>query len=194
MTRRTAALLALVVAAVMVTLAGCDEDSSPVVEENEVYSIELPSGYDEVDDDQQENLEGEVGGEAEEDLGGQLRFDVDNVWTKEPEDGFATNINVITEPLPGDIDIEEYRRLSVDNAEALGLSLTNEGEDTTLDGEPAFLYEGTLSEGDLDAKVRGVSAIRDGVAYTVTFTAPEDRFDDEVGDLDETLETWTWTD
>ena len=36
--------------------------------------------------------------------------------------------------------------------------------------------------------------IHDGVSYSLTLTALDDRFDDEVGAFQDTVATWTWLD
>jgi hypothetical protein len=40
--------------------------------------------------------------------------------------------------------------------------------------------------------VKQVAAIHDGRAYNVTYTAPADRFQDELGDFDAIVESWKW--
>ena len=48
------------------------------------------------------------------------------------------------------MDLDEYRRITLDNAAAVGIEIQRDGESTTLGGEPALLFEGTQSpEGDV---------------------------------------------
>jgi hypothetical protein len=189
-------LLLLLTAGVCLVAAGCDEgDSEPLEESNEAYSLELPAGYEAIDEDTRDDVADSVESEAGESLGGEPALDLGFAGAKEREDGFATNINVVTESLPKGMTLEDYEEVSIENAPALGVTLEGDPEPVTLGGEPAFVFEGSVdSPLDQDLHFRTVAAVHEGLAFSLTLTALEDRFDDEAGDLDAARDSWVWRD
>lgn len=175
-------------------LIACGESDEPIEESNDVYSVTIPAGYDEASGVTQGVVEEQAEQKLGEDLGGEVSLDLSNVWTKEPEDGFATNINVATESVGTAMTLERYSEISIENAAPVGATVEGEPEETTLGGEPARAFEVTQSVQDLEARSRIVTVVRDGLAYSVTLTALDERFDDEVEDFEEALQSWTWRD
>jgi hypothetical protein len=185
------ALTALVAALALSALVACGSDE-PIEESNDVYSVTIPAGYEETGDVTKGLVEFQTENELDEELGGEVALELENVWTKEPEDRFATNITVATERVGGGMSLERYGRLSVGNVGAVGITVDGERERTTLGGEEAVAFELTQSAQDLDVRSRVVTAIRDGIAYSVTLTALQEHFDDELGPFEDALETWEW--
>jgi hypothetical protein len=98
----------------------------------------------------------------------------------------AATMNVVRETsLPAGITLEQYFEAGRAQAEA---KLPRTPESTTLGGEDAITY--TFPHEAL--RQRQVVALRDGVAYVVTFGARKGRFDDAAKDFDAILASWRW--
>jgi hypothetical protein len=189
----TPSLLTLLALAVL-TAAGCGGDD-PV--EGAGYSYSVPDGWDDVSNEADDEI----------DIVG-LR--PDSLVVGEREDGFAPDVNVIREGgLPAGVTTAQYADVSLAglrDPERAGLPAElvdivgrldprdfSEPRDSELDGADAVVWEfsGKSRDGG-DTRVRQVTAVRDGSAYTLTLTVRPDRFDEETDALDEVVDSWEW--
>jgi hypothetical protein len=175
-------------------LAGCGSEETETVE-GQGYRFELPDGSplpERLFSDVELNFIG---------------FSPDTVVTGKRTEGFSTNLNVIRQ---GSIDpkvsarqvaeagikvLRNPRLLGREASEALGSAGARDVsalDNTTLDGEDAVRYSYTASRGGQLLRLRQVIAVRDGAAYTITFTALRDRFAEEASDLEPILSSWRW--
>ena len=190
-TRSLAPLLALAA----VAFAGCGSDEDPV--EGAGYTYSVPDGWEDVSNDADDEI----------DIAG-LR--PDSLVVGEREDGFAPDVNVIREGgLPQGVTTAQYAEVSLaglQDPERAGLPPElidivgrlnphdfSETRDSELGGEEAVVWEfsGKSRDGG-DTRVRQVTAVKDGSAYTVTLTVRPDRFEEETDALDEVVESWEW--
>jgi hypothetical protein len=100
-------------------------------------------------------------------------------------------INVALETdLPAGITLDQYFQAGRAKATA---KLPPRPEPTTLAGVDAITYTfSDVTDKGRRVRDRQVVAIRDGVAYVVTFGVREERFDEEVRSLDAFLASWRW--
>ncbi|MGH2954025.1 MAG: hypothetical protein ACRDK9_08400 [Solirubrobacterales bacterium] len=189
--------LALVAAAVA---AGCGDDDEPAGPvEGTGYTYELPEGWQD-----QSGLGDEASEQVDETLPAPIGADVDSLSADETEDGFATNVNVIrTSSIAPGVTAEQIAR---QNARVLGspgpaAQILPEGSEilgevaigeVDLGGDVASSLEYSATFEGRSNRLRQLFAVRGGNAYTITFTALEDLFDDEVADLDQLIESWRW--
>jgi hypothetical protein len=197
--RRTPLALVLVAAAIA---AGCgdDDDEEPAGPvEGDGYSYELPDGWQD-----QSGLGDEASEAVDESLPTPIGANVDSFSADETEDGFATNVNVIR---TGSIAPRvTAARIARENARILGApdaaaQVLPEGSEILsdvdianldLDGEPAASIEYSAAFEDRTNRFRQLFVVRDGTAYTITFTALEDRFEEELPEFDQVLQSWRW--
>jgi hypothetical protein len=175
--------------------AGCGEDDDPV--EGAGYTYSVPDGWRDVSDDVDD----------ENDIAGMRP---DSLVASEAEGGFAADVNVIREGgLPPGVSTAQYAEVSLaglQNPAGAGLPPElvdivgkldphdfSEPRDSELDGEDAVIWEfsGKSRDGG-DTRVRQVTAVHDGSAYTLTLTVRPDRFDEETDALDEVVDSWEW--
>lgn len=194
-TRRLLALLALAVLAV----AGCgggDDDQEPVQGTGYTYSV--PDGWEDVSDRAEDEPGLELGG-----------IRPDSIVVAEPEDDFATNVNVVRQGgLPAGVTAAQYAEANLAglrNPTAAGLppeiieslkSLNprdiSERRDLELDGEEAFEWGYRATQGGRTMRLRQVATVVDEAGYTVTLTALPDGFEEGTEALDEVVESWAW--
>jgi hypothetical protein len=143
-------------------------------------------------------------GEVFEDPQGSYEIEVDPDWDAQhgtfaaeieawivgdPQDGFAPNVNVLTQLAPG-LDLSTY----LDRSSEQGPSLIPDFELLNVDvvdgiGSDLGLleYEGTQNGRPLH--FLATVAVGDGTAVVATFTAPPDVFDESRGDIEPYLLT-----
>jgi hypothetical protein len=186
--------LPTLLALALLTAAGCGGDD-PV--EGAGYSYSVPDGWDDVSNEADDEI----------DIVG-LR--PDSLVVGEREDGFAPDVNVIREGgLPARVTTAQYADVSlaglrdpagaglppelVEIVERLDPRDFSEPRDSELDGEEAVVWDfsGKSRDGG-ETRVRQVTAVRDGSAYTLTLTVRPDRFDEETDALDEVVDSWEW--
>jgi hypothetical protein len=188
---RSAALLTLAALA-----AGCGgEDEDPV--EGTGYTYSVPDGWEDASDS-------EAADEAPKVIG--VRFD--SLVNGEAEGGFAVNVNVLRERVPGGITDSEYAELNIatlrdpsaagyppelaeriEELDVRGLSRPREVE---LGGAGAMTWDYSTTQGGRDMRQRQMVVVRDGAGYTITLTALPSQFEDGTEALDEVVESWSW--
>jgi hypothetical protein len=189
---RSAALLAVAA----LTAAGCGgEDEDPVKGTGYTYSV--PDGWEDASDSQ-------AAEEAPDVIG--VRFD--SLVNGETEDGFAVNVNVLRERVPGGITASEYAELNIatlrnpsaagyppelaeriEELDVRGLSRPREVE---LGGAGAMTWDYGTTQGGRDMRQRQMVVVRDGAGYTITLTALPSQLEDGTEALDEVVESWSW--
>jgi hypothetical protein len=191
--RRTAWILGLVLAALAAGACGDDDDDAEVVQ-GSGYEYELPGGW--TDESSQDNSELGVAG-----------FEPDTIALDEPDDGFATNVNVVLEPrLPAGVTPQAYfdasrrvlrdpgvlpaeARRAVEQLQPRDLSRQQQVD---LDGEQAYGLDYTGNQSGRVLRFRAVSTVREGTGYAVTYAALRNRFDEGLDDFERLLDTWRW--
>jgi|Tabmets5t2r1_1033131.scaffolds.fasta_scaffold11005_2 hypothetical protein len=187
--------LAPLVALAAIAVAGCGDGDDPV--EGAGYTYSVPDGWRDVSDDADDAI----------DIAGMRP---DSLVAGDAEDGFAPDVNVIREGgLPPGVTTGQYAEVSLAGLQdpaAAGLPPElvdivgqldphdfSEPSDSELDGEDAVAWEfsGKSQDGG-DTRVRQVTAVHDGSAYTLTLTVRPDRFDEETDALDEVVDSWEW--
>jgi hypothetical protein len=189
-------LLAAVLALAALAASGCGgEDEDPV--EGTGYTYSVPDGWEDASDSQ-------AAEEAPEVIG--VRFD--SLVNGEAEDGFAVNVNVLRERVPGGITASEYAELNIatlrdpsaagyppelaeriEELDVRGLSRPRELE---LDGAGAMAWDYGTTQGGRDLRQRQMAVVRDRAGYTITLTALPSQFEDGTEALDEVVESCSW--
>lgn len=190
--RRTACALSLVIAALVAGACG-DEDEREVVR-GTGYEYELPEGWTEASDEDTSQL-------------GAAGFGPDTISADEPEEGFATNVNVIlesslaTEVTPrvyADASQQILRDPSVLRGEARRVVERLDPRDLgsrrriELDGQEAYQLDYTGDQGGRVMHFRAVTTVRGRTGYAVTYTALRTRFAESLDDFERVLDTWRW--
>jgi hypothetical protein len=189
-------------AAVLIAVAGCaalgacgSEDSDDRAKRigGSGYDFTAPKGWSDRSDSDSEDLE----------FAG---FKPDTLVVGDEVDGFQPNVNVLRETrIPGHVDSDDYARIAaqtIRHPERLG---GEAGEirdlrprefsaprDTELDGTEAVSQAYTGEREGRVLRFRQVMAVRDRVAYTVTYTAPRDRFGKDLPAFERMLASWRW--
>ncbi len=134
-------------------------------------------------------------------------FRPDSLVVGDREGGFATNVNVIREPgVPADVTAAQYAEVSlaglrdpagagyppelVETIESLGPSGITEPRDAELDGEEAVTWD--YRNAGPETRVRQVTAVMGGAAYTVTLSALPAGFEEGADAFDEVIDSWRW--
>ena len=189
-------LLAALLALAAFAAAGCGgEDEDPV--EGTGYTYSVPDGWEDASDSQ-------AADEAPKVIG--VRFD--SLVNGEAEDGFAVNVNVLRERVPGGMTASEYAELNIatlrnpsaagyppelaeriEELDVRGLSRPRELE---LGGAGAMTWDYSTTQGGRDLRQRQMVVVTDGAGYTITLTALPSKFEDGTEALDEVVESWSW--
>ena len=189
-------VLAALLALAALAAAGCGgDDEDPV--EGTGYTYSVPDGWEDASDSQ-------AAEEAPDVIG--VRFD--SLVNGEAEDGFAVNVNVLRERVPGGITASEYAELNIatlrdpsaagyppelaeriEELDVRGLSRPRELE---LGGAGAMTWDYGTTQGGRDMRQRQMVVVRDGAGYTITLTALPSQFEDGAEALDEVVESWSW--
>ena len=173
--------------AAVLLLSGCDDAGETV--KGSTYEVTVPDGWE---DESEQADDIEVAG-----------YSPEVILTGQREDGFTTNVNVIRESsLAEDVDLDKYMEATrelleqgeLPGAEGLPAPATGltEPEPAELDGERALSHDYAISTGGRELRFRQVVTVREGSGYAVTFTALRDRFEEDVGKLDDVVESWRW--
>lgn len=109
-------------------------------------------------------------------------------------DAFRININLMTERAPG-ISLSQYRKATELNAPRIlnGYKYVS-GRPTMLGGVPAreMVYEAEMGTPSKSLKFKAVYAIRNGTAYTLTFSSMKSTYDANVRAFDSTVNSLKW--
>ena len=184
--RRLSALLLASLA-----LVACNADEPQEVS-GTGYGYELPEGWE------------NASGESEFEAGG---FNSDSVVHAEPEEGFATNLNVIRETsLAPDLRVDAYSRAGLrllrrpgllsgelrEIFEDIGAHDFSDTGTLRLDGEEARFTDYSSNQGGRALRIRSVSAIRRGTAYNISFAALRTHFEKDLDALRHVVRSWEW--
>jgi hypothetical protein len=190
--------LALTVAlAVAVAACGGDDGSTDPVK-GSGYSYAVPDDWVDRTEESEEIPELGVAG-----------FRPDTVVTGERRDGFSANVNVIREPgLPDDVATRDYADIAlaalrdpassgfpqevievIEEQDVRDLGETGGAE---LAGERGVTWEYTSTSAGRALRHRQLVAVRSNVAYALTYTAPQERFQEDLPAFQEIVESWRW--
>ena len=190
--RRTACVLGLVLVAFLAGACG-DEDDTKLVR-GTGYEYELPEGWTDESDEDTSEL-------------GVAGFEPDTIAAADPDEGFATNVNVILESsLSSDVTPRVYadasqqilRNPSVLRGEARRVVERLDPREfgarrrIELDGQEAYQLDYTGDQSGRVVRFRGVTTVREGTGYAVTYTALRTRFAESLDDFKRVLDTWRW--
>jgi hypothetical protein len=183
------ARMALVGLLCLTLCAGCGDDNGDggKVVEGTRYELTVPDGWN----DQSERADdAEFAG-----------FRPEVILTGEREEGFQPNLNVIHESsLAPDVDLDSYLETTRSQLEGGSVPGADLGRDVEvgepaparLGGERALTFDHSRSVEDKRLKVRQLIALRGGGAYVLTYTALEDRFEDDLGRFESAVDSWRW--
>lgn len=92
-------------------------------------------------------------------------------------DEFRENVNVLVQTLPDKMSLDQYTKLSLDQAPKLitGFDLLDEGS-TNLAGSPAHQVHYRGEQGSFRLEWKQVWTVRDGKAFVLTYTAERKRY------------------
>jgi hypothetical protein len=102
---------------------------------------------------------GEVGGDA--------------FISRDIEDGFKANVNVIREDLPDGMSADDYVEATLDMLEAQLNVDPERGDDVTVAGERASTFAYAATNGTVNYDVTQVVLVADGAAWILTLSTPE---------------------
>jgi hypothetical protein len=175
------------VLALVAASGGCGSDENEVVG-GKGFEVSVPDDWDDATDRAEEVA---FAGFAPEIL-----------FVGDREEGFQPSINVVRESsLAPDLSLSRYVEAAqevLEQGTVGGEEIPGEDPEiekpsrTTLAGEPALSFDQERSIEGKRLRLRQVIALRGRAAYSVTYTALEDRFDDDLGRFRSTLESWRW--
>jgi hypothetical protein len=118
---------------------------------------------------------------------------VDAAVAAAPEDGFASNVNVLRETPTGEPSLQDVVSTFREQLATVGADEVSDASDAQLDGEPARTYTYELApEGEDARRGRQVVTVRDGAVYTVTYTALGPSFEEDADAFTALLDSWSW--
>lgn len=130
--------------------------STPYRDPQGEYSLDIGSSWDETT--------------------GQLGAEIETWFVAAVEDGFVPNVNALTQATPTDMDTADYLKASVE-----GIGTFEVLESDLLGNDLGLIeYRGNLGDlaGNKPLHFLAIFSAADGRAVVLTFTAPEERFDD----------------
>ena len=128
--------------------------------ESDIFSIQYPSNW------------------SLDDVKGTQAIFVSKAPLTSDTDIFAENVNIITQNLKGmGVTLDQYVQFNESQLTSIPNGKMFSSERETRDGRQyhTLIFRGTMN--NLDLKIRQVYAIKDEIAYVVTFTTLEDEFD-----------------
>ncbi len=170
--------IALVVGLALAGCGGADFSTSTGIAPPSTTGSTLPAGHDVA-----------VPGTRFVDPQGTYTMQVDPGWTQRsatfvaevevwlvggPQNGFASNVNVLTQSAPG-VDLAQYLALSVRNGPSIidGFRIAHTETVTGAYGQQLGKIEYTARAGGRQLHFLAVIALRNGRAIVATLTAPE---------------------
>jgi len=141
------------------------------------YTIDIPSAWTTAD------VSGAAGG-----------LNAQAWYMNDEADGFRENVNVITEGPTNGMSLDDYMDLSISKAPSMIQNFNVESRDKiTLDnGDEAYrlIYTGQpTGVAQADFKFMAIVTVDDDTAYTVTFTAGGDEFDQYSSEAESVMKT-----
>jgi serine/threonine-protein kinase len=93
-------------------------------------------------------------------------------------DDFRENVNVLVQALPDKVSLDDYTKLSLDQAPKLitGFDLLDQGS-TILAGTPAHQVHYRGAQGTFRLEWKQVWTVRNGRAFVLTYTAERERYE-----------------
>jgi hypothetical protein len=193
--RMLGGLLAVICLALATAASGCGSEDEDRVE-GDGYSYAVPDGWKDVSEDAEDDPNLEVAGVGP-----------DTVVIAEPEDGFATNVNVLLESgLPGGVTTAEYADITiaglrdpagagfppelVETIESIRPTGITEPRDADLGDEQAMAWDYTSTQAGRQLRIRQIAAVVDETGYTVTLTVLPQRREDGLDALDQVTDSW----
>ena len=174
--------LALLIVVLLFTL----EASAGEIFETEQLSILVPEGWEVVEEQSQPPFEEVV-----------FLFPGGRVPTMEENvEEFITNVNIIIEQLPQEVEMEEYKQFTIQQMDNMldDFEILKE-EEIELSGHPGLWidYSGLFVQEGLEEELawRQKFTIIDDMAYIITYTSRQDLFDNHLEQLTELAEGMT---
>jgi len=92
-------------------------------------------------------------------------------------DNFRESVNVLVQTLPDKMTLDEYTKLSLDQASKLitGFDLLDQGS-TTVAGSPARQMHYRGQQGVFRLEIKQVWMVQDGKAFVLTYTAEREQY------------------
>jgi hypothetical protein len=191
----------LVAFALTLTLAvtACEgEDGSTDRVKGSGYSYAVPGDWDDRTEESEEIDEFEVAG---------LR--PDTIVMGERHDGFTTNVNVIREAgIPEAVTAREYVDAAIaalrdpsssgfppeviEVIEEMKVRDLSDAGVAELAGERGATVQYTSTRAGRALRHRQIVAVRSNAAYTVTYTAPQGRFEEDIPAFEDVIDSWRW--
>lgn len=170
-----------------------EETTSSAAEDGELetsdapFTAELPGGWEERSRD-------ELSDAAEQ--GGAIPEGVETLalWAKQPEDGYATNVNVISEEVPPGTELEQFEQGARDQLGQGFNAEIGDSEQVEVGDDEAFQFDYTADAlGDGTVAFRVVGVVRDGRGYSITLSSLEDATEEANAEFEEILASWSWS-
>jgi hypothetical protein len=200
--RSLGGLLAVACLALLPAAAGCGDDDDDQDRDRIVgkgYTYALPDGWRDISEETPDLPALEVAG-----------IRPDTAVVGEPEEGFATNVNVIREGgLPPGISTSQYAEISiavlrdpaasgfppefVEAIERIQPRRISAPRDTELGGEPAVAWDYDSTQEGRELRIRQVASVVDDAGYTVTLTSLPEQEEEGVDVFDGLIDSWRWT-
>jgi hypothetical protein len=195
-----AKLVALALAlALAVAMAACGVDGGSTDTVNGGgYSYAVPEDWDDRTEESEDVPELELAG-----------YRPDTLVIGERREGFTTNVNVIREPgLPDDVTPGDYAEIAlaalrdpassgfpqevIEAIEEQDVRAVSETGTTELAGERGASWQYDSTRDGRALRVRQVVAVRSNAAYTLTYTAAQESFEEDLPAFEEIVESWRW--
>lgn len=105
---------------------------------------------------------------------------------------FRNNINIGTQKMPAGVTAEAYARQAVQAIRRSGATPRGVVRTATLDGAPTAYYGWTKRARGITLAQMQQVAIRDGLAYVITLSAPQPEMAEASDQLERVVTSWKW--
>jgi hypothetical protein len=107
-------------------------------------------------------------------------------------DSFATNVNVVREPVPG-LTLRQFLQATIQGVRAtVNVQSLSPATARTVGGDPALEYSAVDQQVGRTLRQRQTLVIHGANGYVITFTALPDQYEVSVADADAILDSWQW--
>jgi hypothetical protein len=107
-------------------------------------------------------------------------------------DGFATNVNVVREPVSG-MDLAQYYEATIANVRnTLRVTALSQPTYRQVDGENALDYSFRDKQVGRTLQQRQTLVLHDGKGYVITYTALPSSYAASLADADAIIDSWQW--